>query len=183
MVETLAKLLPVAMEKNLSRTWRDATHLQQQGYCPEDPGPMLFQAQNLSCRHGICRPVFRNVAFELDGGDVPPCHRAEWQREIERLLRVLAGLLPAAQGTVNWGGNAIDWAGHRARLHYIGHHDALKAELTVAETLDYWRALRGGKEKIGVPEILRPRFAARPARARSFGGAEAAARARAAHNS
>ncbi len=70
------------------------------------------------------------------------------------LLRVLAGLLPALRGEMRWGGEAVDWHEHRTRLHYIGHQDAVKPELTVAEMLDYWRALRA--EKGALPRYHNP---------------------------
>ncbi|MDP9128406.1 MAG: heme ABC exporter ATP-binding protein CcmA, partial [Pseudomonadota bacterium] len=59
------------------------------------------------------------------------------------LLRTLAGLLPASRGEINWGGAALDWSRHRARLHYLGHNDAIKPDLTVREMLGYWQSLRG----------------------------------------
>jgi heme exporter protein A len=40
-----------------------------------------------------------------------------------------------------------DLSAHRARVHYIGHLDAVKSELTVQEMLGYWGALRGITEK------------------------------------
>ena len=55
---------------------------------------------------------------------------------------MLAGLLPAEAGGVLWQNKPVrDFAAHRTRLHYIGHLDALKPELTVNEMLGYWCAL------------------------------------------
>jgi len=34
---------------------------------------------------------------------------------------------------------------HRARLHFIGHADALKPVLTAEETLRFWALMRGGE--------------------------------------
>jgi heme exporter protein A len=61
------------------------------------------------------------------------------------LLRLMAGLLPPAAGRLLWGDAAIadDPEAHRARLHYVGHLDALKPALTVAENLAFYAALRG----------------------------------------
>src|SRR5262249_52930445 len=44
-----------------------------------------------------------------------------------------------------WGEVPIDddLAGHRARLHYVGHQDGVKPGLTPRETLVFWAALRG----------------------------------------
>jgi heme exporter protein A len=56
------------------------------------------------------------------------------------LLRVLAGLLPPAEGAVKWDGTDVAGAreAHRARLCYLGHQDALKAGLTALENLQFW---------------------------------------------
>jgi heme exporter protein A len=61
------------------------------------------------------------------------------------LLRLLAGLLPAAAGTLSWAGRPVaeDPDAHRARLHYLGHQDALKPALTPAETLRFQAELQG----------------------------------------
>ena len=52
------------------------------------------------------------------------------------LLRVLAGLLPAAAGTVELGDDEM-------RIGYLGHGDGLKPLATVAETLAFWATLHG----------------------------------------
>lgn len=61
------------------------------------------------------------------------------------LLRVLAGLLPAAAGRIDWEGENVDddRDGHRARVAYIGHADPLKPSLTAAENLGFWARLYG----------------------------------------
>lgn len=61
------------------------------------------------------------------------------------LLRVLAGLLPAAAGRIDWEGTDIahDRDAHRARVAYIGHADPLKPSLTAAENLSFWARLYG----------------------------------------
>ena len=55
------------------------------------------------------------------------------------LLRILAGLLRADEGRVAWDGEELDdlpaWSRHVA---YVGHLDALKPGLTVAENLLPW---------------------------------------------
>lgn len=113
---------------------------------------MLFEAKNLACRRNR-RRVFQNVAFALDFGDalfvIGPNGSGK-----SSLLRILTGLLPAVQGDMKWSGAPLDWITHRARLHYLGHHDAVKPELTVAETLDYWRALRPHHAARPLPESL-----------------------------
>ena len=62
------------------------------------------------------------------------------------LLRALAGLCPPAAGTVTWDG--VDVRGepsrHASRIAYLGHQDALKPGLTLAENLRLAARLGGG---------------------------------------
>ena len=66
------------------------------------------------------------------------------------LLRALAGLCPLAAGRIDWhdglGTQAAgdDPAIHAARLAYLGHQDALKPGLTLAENLRLSSRLGGG---------------------------------------
>lgn len=61
------------------------------------------------------------------------------------LLRVLAGLLPAAGGHIAWEGTDIseDPEAHRARVAYVGHADPLKPSMTASENLRFWAQLYG----------------------------------------
>ena len=61
------------------------------------------------------------------------------------LLRVLAGLLPPADGRIDWEGVDIsdDRDAHRTRVAYVGHSDPLKPSLTAAENLSFWAGLCG----------------------------------------
>jgi heme exporter protein A len=61
------------------------------------------------------------------------------------LLRLMAGLTPPAAGALAWGGATLgdDPAAHRARLHFIGHSDALKPVLSAGESLAFWARMRG----------------------------------------
>ncbi|HLQ13539.1 MAG TPA: cytochrome c biogenesis heme-transporting ATPase CcmA [Steroidobacteraceae bacterium] len=60
------------------------------------------------------------------------------------LLRVLAGLLPAEEGSVSWRG--IDTRGdqhaYHSELAWLGHGTALKADLSARENLRYSAGLR-----------------------------------------
>ncbi len=62
------------------------------------------------------------------------------------LLRLMAGLGRPFAGRLAWDGAAIaaDPEAHRARLHAVGHLDAIKPVLTVAEQVEIWARLRGG---------------------------------------
>lgn len=59
------------------------------------------------------------------------------------LLRMIAGLIRIAGGTLSLaGGDAERSIGEQA--HYLGHSDALKSSLSVAENLSFWIAWLGG---------------------------------------
>ena len=58
------------------------------------------------------------------------------------LLRLMAGLTPASAGKLAWNGAKIDdFEAFPANLRFIGHLDAVKPALTVAENLEFWRNL------------------------------------------
>jgi len=103
----------------------------------------MLNVQNLSCRRGG-RVVFRDTGFSVESGGFVLVTGVNGSGK-SSLLRVLAGLLPPKSGQVQWHGADIaeDNSAHRARLHYIGHLDAVKLSLTVREMLAYWCALRG----------------------------------------
>jgi len=63
------------------------------------------------------------------------------------LLRLLAGFVPRAAGQLLWdGADALeDLAAHGRRIAWLGHQDAVKPGLTVAENLDPWA--RGAGER------------------------------------
>ena len=58
------------------------------------------------------------------------------------LLRVLAGLLPDAQGSVRLEG--MDCESVAEGAHYLGHRNGMKAQLTVRENLAFWRRFMAG---------------------------------------
>jgi len=105
------------------------------------PAPLLV-ARELACRRGG-RLIFRALSFALQPGDAMLLTGPNGSGK-SSLLRVLAGLSPPLSGALEWDGAAIsqDAAGHRARLHFVGHHDAVKPVLTALEMLSFWGALR-----------------------------------------
>lgn len=60
------------------------------------------------------------------------------------MLRVAAGLLRPEKGTVIFRDEKGGEDRHPGEVsHYLGHRNAMKNELTVAENLDFWRAFLG----------------------------------------
>ena len=100
-------------------------------------------AADLACRRGE-RLVFAGLSFRLPAGGALVLRGANGSGKTS-LLRLLAGLIAPAAGRLTWGEMPIDddLAGHRARLHYVGHLDGVKPGLTPRETLVFWAALRG----------------------------------------
>jgi heme exporter protein A len=96
------------------------------------------------------RKILANLSFVLSAGEALLVTGPNGAGK-STLLRALAGLLPLAAGEI-----AVSAAGlssgdqkrnlardlERATLcHYVGHADALKASLTVAENLAFWSAM------------------------------------------
>ncbi len=106
------------------------------------PAARLFEGRDLACRRGE-RLVFEGLDFALDRGGALLLTGPNGSGK-SSLLRVMAGLTPPLLGTLTWDGAGVteDPGAHRARLHFVGHQDALKPVLTVAETLGFAAALR-----------------------------------------
>jgi heme exporter protein A len=102
-----------------------------------------FIGEDLACRRGE-RLVFRGLRFVLAAGGALVLTGPNGSGK-SSLLRVMAGLTPAMSGRLAWGHVAIgeDPAAHRTRLRFLGHQDAVKPTLTVAETLAFWLGLQG----------------------------------------
>ena len=100
-------------------------------------------ADELVCVRGG-RLVFAGLSFALAAGEVLVLRGPNGSGK-SSLLRLVAGFLKPAAGRLAWAGAAIsdDLAGHRARLHYVGHLDAVKSLLSVRENLAFAAALGG----------------------------------------
>jgi heme exporter protein A len=69
------------------------------------------------------------------------------------LLRTIAGLLPLWGGRLHLDGAAADWLSIASGCHYLGHGNAMKTALTVAENLAFWASLLG-ELRISPPSAL-----------------------------
>jgi len=111
---------------------------------PSHPtSPSSFTGIALACRRGE-RLVFARLSFAVPSGGALVLTGPNGSGK-SSLLRLMAGLTPAEAGTLAWDGTPLaeDWAAHRARMQFVGHQDAVKPMLTVAETLAFWAGMRG----------------------------------------
>jgi heme exporter protein A len=108
---------------------------------------LRLSATGLSCVRGF-RRVFSDLSFELQSGEALALTGPNGAGK-SSLLRLTAGLLRPAAGTIDLeGGEAERTIGEQA--HYLGHLDALKPALTVAENLAFWCRYLSGVA--GAPE-------------------------------
>jgi heme exporter protein A len=120
---------------------------------PSPPAP--FTGHGLACRRGD-RLIFRDLDLSLaPGGALLLTGRNGSGKS--SLLRLLAGLTPALAGELRWAGVAVteDAAAHRARLHFVGHLDAVKPVFSVQESLAFWAGMRGGTPNAVGPALAR----------------------------
>ncbi len=111
-------------------------------------------ADEVACRRGA-RLVFAGVSFRLAAGGALVLTGANGSGK-SSLLRLVAGLLAPAAGRLSWGAPVEgDLARHHARLHYLGHQDAVKPVMTARETLVFWAALGGAQAPAAAPGVER----------------------------
>jgi heme exporter protein A len=103
----------------------------------------LFEGRDLLCVRGE-RRVFAGLDFAVAPGGLLVLTGPNGSGK-SSLLRVMAGLLRPAGGALYWDGVPVadDPEAQAARLHYLGHLDAVKPVLTAAENLAFWAALHG----------------------------------------
>jgi heme exporter protein A len=128
-----------------------------------------LQAERLACWRGE-RLVFSDLSFVLSPGEAMLLTGANGAGK-SSLLRVLAGLIPAAEGRLLWdGADALaDRVAHGARLRYLGHADALKPALTARENLAFHARLHGGEAGPALAALGLSELADLPARVLSSG--------------
>ena len=119
-----------------------------------------LSARGLACRRGD-RLVFDGLDFALDAGGLLRLAGPNGSGK-SSLLRVVAGLLPAAAGALEWGGAPIAAAADfRRNLRLLGHQDAVKPVLSVRENLAAAAGLLGierpalsdALERLGLVEL------------------------------
>jgi len=112
---------------------------------------MRLSATDLACRRGG-RDVFAGVNFSVASGESLAIRGRNGAGK-SSLLRMIVGLVRVASGRLSLeDGDPELTIGEQA--HYLGHLDALKPSLSVAENLQFWSAFFGA-DNAGPNEPLR----------------------------
>ncbi|MDO3432771.1 heme ABC exporter ATP-binding protein CcmA [Rhizobium sp. CBN3] len=111
---------------------------------------MQLTAENLAARRGEDL-IFVNISFHLTAGEALVLTGKNGSGK-STLLRVAAGLLKPEKGTVIFRDKESPQGRHPSEVsHYLGHRNAMKNELTVAENLDFWQSFLSSPGTAGLP--------------------------------
>ncbi len=101
---------------------------------------MRLSGTDLTCRRGD-RDIFVGLNFSVADGEALMVSGRNGAGK-SSLLRMLVGLVRIAHGSLDLQGGDRDLTiGEQA--HYLGHQDALKPSLSVAENLEFWTGFLG----------------------------------------
>ncbi len=102
-----------------------------------------FTGTRLSCRRSE-RMVFTDLDFAVRAGGALLLTGPNGSGK-SSLLRLMAGLIKPYVGQLEFDGVRLgdDSARHRELVAYLGHQDAVKAMLTVKESIGFWAGLYG----------------------------------------
>jgi heme exporter protein A len=103
---------------------------------------MRLCGRGIRCVRGG-REVFSALDFEASSGATLAVTGPNGSGKTS-LLRLVAGLLTLAGGTIDLEGGGAELS-LPEQAHYLGHRDALKPALSVQENLEFWRDFLGGE--------------------------------------
>lgn len=99
--------------------------------------PALLEARELACRRGS-NALFAALDLRLEAGSITWLRGANGSGKTS-LLRILAGLSQPESGALERDTSAVI---------YVGHSNALKDDLTLAEALGFHARLRGTADRV-----------------------------------
>lgn len=105
-------------------------------------GEMQLSGHALTCVRGG-RQVFAGLDFSAVSGEAVAVVGRNGSGKTS-LLRLIAGLLVPAEGRIALAGGDAELT-LPEQCHYLGHRDALKPALSVAENLTFWADFLGGE--------------------------------------
>ena len=105
---------------------------------------MRLSGRGVGCVRGG-REVFSSLDFEATAGEALAVTGPNGSGKTS-LLRLIAGLLTPSAGSIELVGGGAELT-LPEQAHYLGHRDALKPALSVAENLAFWRDFLGGDER------------------------------------
>lgn len=101
----------------------------------------MLEAAHLTCQRGE-RTLFTNLSFTLDAGELLQVAGPNGSGKTS-LLRLLCGLSMPMSGEIRWQGAPAKGEAFRRDLFYLGHHHAVKEELSALENLHISTGLAG----------------------------------------
>lgn len=104
---------------------------------------MRLIGEGLACERGG-RMLFSGLGIEVAAGEGLIVEGPNGSGKTT-LIRAIAGLGRFAAGAVHLDGGEAE-ASLAEQAHYVGHADAVKAQLTVSENLAFWARFLGGGE-------------------------------------
>ena len=103
----------------------------------------MLEANAISCIRGS-RNLFRQLSFRVDSGTALRIGGPNGAGKTS-LLRIVAGLSPADEGSIAWRGRTLAEYGddYPKQLVYVGHSSALKGHLSAQENIRLSLAIQG----------------------------------------
>jgi heme exporter protein A len=101
----------------------------------------MLTVTDLACSRGE-RRLFSGIGFTLKAGEWLHVQGENGAGKTS-FLRLLVGLSPADAGTISWRGEPAPSSEFHRELIYLGHHAAVKEELTPLENLRFSAAQDG----------------------------------------